>query len=92
MGLEEEQEQYEDKGQLDKEQTLEPSDNFQDDNNDINIEDEKTDINLTFPLTIDPDDYHETILDDTINDKMHSPITEWPNETYYEFMEIVTEY
>ena len=23
---------------------------------------------------------------------MHSPTTEWPNETYREFMEIVTEY
>jgi hypothetical protein len=31
-------------------------------------------------------------LDDAVNDKLHPPTTEWPNETYREFMEIVTEY
>lgn len=50
------------------------------------------DVNLTFPFSIDNEDYSGTTLDDAINDKMHSPITEWPNNIYREFMEIVTEY
>ncbi|CAI2184055.1 14852_t:CDS:1 [Funneliformis geosporum] len=32
------------------------------------------------------------MLDDTLNDKMHLPTTEWPNDTYCEFMEIITKY
>ena len=44
-------------------------------------------INLTFPLTIDSEDYRGITLDDALNDKMHLP-----NDTYREFMEIVTEY
>lgn len=31
-------------------------------------------------------------MDDAIKDKNHPPNTEWPNDTYREFMEIVTEY
>lgn len=48
--------------------------------------------NLTFPLSIDSEDFHGTTLDDAINDKMHPPNTEWPNDIYREFMEIVMEY
>ena len=31
-------------------------------------------------------------MDDAINDKLHPPNTSWPNDIYYEFMEIVMEY
>ena len=54
--------------------------------------DKEIDDNLTFPLSIDPEDFHGTTLDDAINDKMHPPNTEWPNDIYREFMEIVMEY
>ena len=54
--------------------------------------DEEIDVNLTFPLSIDPEDFHGATLDDAINDKMYPPNTEWPNDIYREFMEIVTEY
>jgi hypothetical protein len=54
--------------------------------------DEEIDDNLTFPLSIDPEDFNGTTLDDAINDKMHLPNTEWPNDIYHEFMEIVMEY
>ena len=37
-----------------------------------NMEDEEfDDVDLTFPLSIDAEDSRRTILDDTINDKMH---------------------
>ena len=37
-----------------------------------NVEDEEfDDVDLTFPLSIDAEDSRRTILDDTINDKMH---------------------
>ncbi|GBC10091.1 hypothetical protein RclHR1_09320012 [Rhizophagus clarus] len=54
--------------------------------------DEEIDDHLTFPLSIDPEDFHGTTLDDAINDKMHPPNTEWPNDIYREFMEIVMKY
>ena len=57
-----------------------------------NETDEKINVNLTFSLFIDSENYCETTIDDAINDKMHPPITEWPNEIYREFIEIITEY
>ena len=54
--------------------------------------DEETNDNLTYPLYIDPEDYRGTTLDDAVNDKLHPPNTEWPNDIYREFMEIVMEY
>src|SRR5215469_13228265 len=54
--------------------------------------DEEIDGNLTFPLSIDNDDYRGITLDDATTDKMHPPNTEWPNDIYREFMEIVMEY
>lgn len=60
---------------------------------DENDEDETVeDVNLTFPLSIDSEDYCGTTLDDAIKDKMHPPNTEWPNDIYREFMEIIMEY
>jgi hypothetical protein len=53
---------------------------------------EGIDNNLTFPLSIDDEDYCGTSLDDAIKDKMHPPNTEWPNDIYREFMEIVMEF
>src|ERR1043166_7245878 len=56
-------------------------------------ENEKSDNdNLTFSFSIDPEDYCGTTLDDAINDKLHPPNTEWPNEIYREFMEIIMEF
>ena len=43
-----------------------------------NETDEKINVNLTFSLFIDSEDYCEITIDDAINDKMHSPTTEWP--------------
>ena len=57
-----------------------------------NITDEEIDDNLTYPLSIDPEDYCGTTLDDAIKDKMHPSNTEWPNDIYREFMEIVMEF
>ena len=57
-----------------------------------NITDEEIDDNLTYPLSIDAEDSCGTTLDDAINDKMHPQNTEWPNDIYREFMEIVMEY
>jgi hypothetical protein len=57
-----------------------------------NETDEEINVNLTFPLFIDSEDYCGTTLDDAINDKMHPPTTEWPNEIYREFIEIIIEY
>src|SRR3954471_3808509 len=54
--------------------------------------DEEINDNLTFPLSIDPEDFNGTTLDDAINDKMHLLNTEWPNDIYRKFMEIVMEY
>jgi len=54
--------------------------------------DEEIDGNLTFPLSIDPEDFCGTTLADATTDKMHPPNTEWPNVIYREFMEIVMEY
>jgi hypothetical protein len=47
---------------------------------------------LTYPLSIDDEDLHGTTLDDAVNDKLYLPNTEWPNDIYREFMEIVMEY
>jgi Plavaka transposase len=57
-----------------------------------NITDEEINDNLTYPLSIDPEDYCGTTLDDAIKDKMHPSNTEWPNDIYREFMEIVMEF
>jgi hypothetical protein len=54
--------------------------------------DEEIDYHLTFPLSIDPEDFCGITLDDATTDKMHPPNTEWPNDIYREFMEIVMEY
>ena len=54
--------------------------------------DEEIDDNLIFPLIIDLKDSHGTMLDDAIKDKTHPPNTDWPNDIYREFMEIVMEY
>ena len=48
--------------------------------------------NLTFPFSPDPNDFSGTKFEDAVNDKMHPPNTEWPNEIYREFMEIVMEF
>src|SRR2546423_104118 len=56
------------------------------------ITDEEFEDNLTYPLSIDAEDSSEITLDDAINDKMHPQNTEWPNDIYREFMEIVMEY
>ncbi|RIA95172.1 hypothetical protein C1645_817013 [Glomus cerebriforme] len=57
-----------------------------------NKTDEEIDNNLTFPLSIDPEDFCGTILANATMDKMHLPNTKWPNDIYQEFMEIVMEY
>jgi len=54
--------------------------------------DKEIDNNLTVPLSIDSEDYCGVTLDDAIKDKMHPPNTEWPNDIYQEFMEIIMEY
>ena len=59
---------------------------------DENLETDEEFDNLTFPLSIDPEDFCGTTLDDAINDKKHPQNTEWPNDIYREFMEIVMEY
>src|SRR5436190_16228878 len=48
--------------------------------------------NLTYPFSSDPNDFSGTTFEDTVNDKMHPPNTEWPNEIYREFMEIIMEF
>src|SRR5436305_12869937 len=68
---------------------------FNNESEEINVDhetDEKIDINLTFLISIDPEDYCEITLDNAIKDKTHSLTTEWPNNIYCEFMKIVTEY
>ena len=59
--------------------------------NETDLEDEEA-VNLTYPFSIDTEDYCGTTLDDAIKDKNHPPNTEWPNDIYREFMEIVMEY
>jgi hypothetical protein len=66
-------------------------DKDKDDDDDYETE-EDIDNNLTFPLSIDEEDYCGTTLDDAIKDKMHPPNTEWPSDIYQEFMEIVMEF
>lgn len=72
--------------------------NKQDEESDQNLQETDVDDemdegdNLTFPFSIDNEDYSGTTLDDATNDKMHPPNLEWPNDIYREFMEIVTEY
>ena len=48
--------------------------------------------NLTYPFSSDPNDFSGTTFEDAVNDKMHPPNTEWPNEIYREFMEIIMEF
>ena len=43
-------------------------------------------------ISIDPEDYCGITLDNAIKDKTHPLTTEWPNNIYCKFMEIVTEY
>src|SRR4051794_8746104 len=69
--------------------------NFNNESEEINVDhktDEKIDINLTFLISNDPEDYCEIMLDNAIKDKTHSLSTKWPNNIYCEFMEIVTKY
>jgi len=54
--------------------------------------DEEIDDNLTFPLIIDLKDSHRITLDNVIKDKTYPSNTDWPNDIYCEFMEIVIEY
>lgn len=62
-------------------------------NSEIDDESHETDdVDLTYPLSIDSEDFGGTTLENAIFDKMHPPNTEWPNEIYREFMEIITEY
>src|ERR1043166_9599826 len=48
--------------------------------------------NLTYPFVSDPNDFSGTMFQDAINDKIYPPNTEWPNEIYREFMEIIMEF
>ena len=71
----------------------EETQNFEEIDEEIEEIDDETDPEiLTFPLSIDAEDFSGTMLDDAIEDKMHPPNTEWPNDIYREFMEIVMEY
>src|SRR4051812_14108299 len=68
---------------------------FNNESEEINVDhetDEEIDINLIFLISIDPEDYCGTTLNDAIKDKTHLLITKWPNNIYCKFMEIVTEY
>src|SRR5256885_13378885 len=68
---------------------------FDNESEEINVDhetDEEIDVNLTFLISIDPEDYCGIMLDDAIKDKTHSLTTKWPNNIYCEFMKIVTEY
>ena len=44
--------------------------------------DEEIDYNLTFPLSIDAEDFCRITLADATMDKMHPPNTKWPNDIY----------
>ena len=68
---------------------------FDNESKEINVDhetDEEIDVNLTFLISIDPEDYCEITLDDAIKDKTHPLTTKQPNNIYCKFMEIVTEY
>src|SRR4051794_1311469 len=61
----------------------------------INVDhetDKKINVNLTFLISIDPEDYCRITLNNAIKDKTHSLTTKWPNNIYCEFIEIITEY
>ena len=47
---------------------------------------------MTYLLFIDVEDSSGITLDDAINDRMHPQNTEWPNDIYRKFIEIVMEY
>ena len=93
----EEDEEYEEDEPITLEQT-EPhedarfSEISEDESKQGDITDEEFEDNLTYPLSIDAEDSSGITLDDAINDKMHPQNTEWPNDIYREFMEIVMEY
>ena len=70
----------------DNDESDEESGEFDDDDNEDN------EVDLTYSLSIDAEDFCGTTLDDAIRDKIHPPNTEWPNNIYREFMEIVMEY
>ena len=70
----------------DNDESDEESGEFDDDDNEDN------EVDLTYSLSIDAEDFCGTTLDDAIRDKTHPPNTEWPNDIYREFMEIVMEY
>ena len=94
----EEDEEYEEDEPITLEQTVEPhedarfSEISEDESKQGDITDEEFEDNLTYPLSIDAEDSRGITLDDAINDKMHPQNTEWPNDIYREFMEIVMEY
>ncbi|CAG8708800.1 15143_t:CDS:2 [Funneliformis mosseae] len=51
----------------------------------INVDhetDDEIDVNLSFPLLINLEDYCETMFNDAINDKLHPSSIEWPNDIY----------
>src|ERR1700731_1098796 len=76
-------------------QPIETQENVEDEKFNVDYETDEPqeiDIDLTFPLSIDAEDSRGITLDDAIEDKMHPPNTEWPNDIYREFMEIVMEY
>ena len=77
-------------------ENLQFSENLDEEKEEIDVEDnevdEEIDVNLTFPLSIESEDYHGTTIDDAIKDKTYPPNTKWPNDIYREFMEIVMEY
>src|SRR6185437_5524763 len=93
----EKDEEYEEDEPITLEQT-EPHENTrfseisEDESKQGDITDEEFEDNLTYPLSIDAEDSSGITLDDAINDKMHSQNTEWPNDIYREFMEIIMEY
>src|SRR5881227_1442364 len=93
----EEDEEYEEDEPITLEQT-EPHENArfseisEDESKQGDITDEEFEDNLTYPLSINAEDSSGIILDDAINEKMHPQNTEWPNDIYREFMEIVMEY
>ena len=93
----EEDEEYEEDEPITLEQTVEPhedarfSEISEDESKQGDITDEEFEDNLTYPLSIDAEDSRGITLDDAINDKMHPQNTEWPNDIYREFMEIVME-
>ena len=94
----EEDEEYEEDEPITLEQTVEPhedarfSEISEDESKQGDITDEEFEDNLTYPLSIDAEDSRGITLDDAINDKMHPQNTEWPNDIYREFMEIVMKY